>query len=341
MKLAYAMLLALCVLASVRAAEEPAPAAATPVALYQGPKPINLVPPSYPAAQRDNGAEGWVILNMMVDPEGKPYEATVVESTGNAALNKVALEGVKAWRFEPATMDGKPIDASFNQKVTFLLTGETGARDGFVLSYKQLLTAIDKGDRERADQRLSELKPRNLYEDGYCGLAYYRYYRKWGTAEQQLNAIRRAIAGEQTAHYLDKDTFTSAQLSAFALEIQTHDYARALMTWWDLREKLDPARRAALQKSIDQIETLRTNDEAYEVTGEITAGTSWNYMLLKRRFQIEVASGAIAEIKLRCSYQYISLRFDSQLQYAISGANRICGMEVVGDPGTKFRLVQS
>lgn len=341
MKLSYATLLALCVLASVYAAEEQAPApAARPVDLYKGPVPINLQPPSYPIAQRDNGAEGWVILNLMVDPEGRAYEATVVESTGNAVLDRTALEGVKAWRFEPASMDGKPIDAAFNQKVTFLLTGQTGARDTFVRAYKQLAKAVDEGDRAQADSRLGQLKPHNLYEDAYSGLAYYRYYRKWGNAEQQLSAIRRAIAGEQSARYLQQDTFTSAQLSALALEIQTYDYARALATWWALRDKLDPTRRATLQKSIDQIQALRTNDEAYEVTGEIATGTSWNYVLLKRRFQIEVTSGAIAEIKLRCSRQYVSLRLDPKLQYTISGGDRDCAMEVVGDPGTKFRLIQ-
>jgi hypothetical protein len=76
------------------------------------------------------------------------------------------------------------------------------------------------------------------------------------------------------------------------------------------------------------------------VPGEIITGTSWNYELLKRRFQIEVASGKVAEIKLRCDRQYVFFQFDPKLQYTIGGNDRSCSMEVVGDPGTKFRLTQ-
>jgi TonB family protein len=339
MKLMYAMLLALCVPASAAyAAEEAQPPVAVPVEVYKNPTPINLLPPPYPDGQLIQREEGWVILNMMVDREGKPYEATVVESTGNPMLDRAALAGVKHWRFEPAVMDGKPIDAAFSQKVTFLMPGETGARAPFVSAYKQLLKAVDAGNREQAESRLALLKPRNLYENAYAGLAYYRYYFKWGNAEQQLGAIRRALAGEQSARYLEKDAFTTAQLAALALEINTEDYARALWTWAAVRHKLDAQRRAQLQKSIDEIEALSASDEVFAVPGEITTGTSWYHALLRNKFQLEVASGAIAEIKLRCRRQYLSFRFDPKLQYTIS--DRGCWMEVVGDPGTKFRLIE-
>jgi len=38
-----------------------------------------------------DGREGWVVLNMMIDPQGKPYEAMVVDSSGNPAFEKAAL----------------------------------------------------------------------------------------------------------------------------------------------------------------------------------------------------------------------------------------------------------
>ena len=74
--------------------------------------------------------------------------------------------------------------------------------------------------------------------------------------------------------------------------------------------------------------------------GEISTGTSWYHALLKNKFQLEVASGAIAEVKLRCSRQYLSFRFDPKLQYTISGRHCGCWMELVGQPGTQFRLTQ-
>jgi len=341
MKPLIALLAALCLLASAQAAEEPSqPAAAIPVEVYQPPKGIDLQEPQYPPSQRAAGSDGWVIVNMMVDPEGKPYEATVVDSTGNAVLEKAALAAVEKWRFEPATLNGKPIHAGGSYKINFVLTGESGASETFALTYRKLVKAVQKGERERADSLLAQLKPRNLYEDAYAGLANYTYAHKWGSVEQQLSAVRRAIAGENSARYLPKGAFISAQQAALALELQTHDFGQALRTWAALRDDLDPTLRAQYQKTMDQIETLRTSDEAFAVSGEITKGTSWYHLLLKNRFQIEVANGAVAEIKLRCSRQYVSFHFDPQLQYTVKGGDRGCWMEVVGDPGTKFQLVQ-
>jgi TonB family protein len=341
MKPVNATLLALCVLSSaVHAAEEAQPPVATAVELYKGPKGIDLQAPSYPASERQSGGEGWVIVNMMIDPQGKPYEATVVESTGNRVFEKAALAAVANWRFEPASLNGTPIHAGGNYKLQFQLTGENGATEPFSRAYKQVLAAVKEGNRERADSRLALLKPHNLYEDAYAGLAYYQYYKMWGNADQQLTAIRRALAGEKDARYLPKGVFTQVQMATLALEIETQDYARALRTWAALRDSLEPERRAQMQKSMDKIQALRTNDQAFAVNAEITLGSSWYHELLKRRFRIDVTSGAVAEIKLRCDQQYVFFHYDPQLEYKISGNNSGCWMEVVGDPGTKFRLTQ-
>jgi TonB family protein len=343
MKFVYATLPVLCALAAaVPAAEETQPAGAAPVELFKGPRGIDLKAPSYPQSERSSGDEGWVIVNVMIDPEGKPYEPTVVDSTGNKVFEKVALETVEKWRFEPASMNGTPIHAGSTLKLQFQLSGATGAREQFVKAYAQLVKAVDAGDRERADARLALLEAHNLYEDAYRGIAHYKYYLKWGTQSQQLAAVRRALAGEKNARYLPKDVFARVLQTALSLEIRLHDYASALRTWETLRATpLDEASRAKWQTSIDEIQALRTNDKAYTVAGDFGDRSSWFYELLKRKFQLEVASGSIAEIKLRCDRQYVFFRFDPTLQYTIAGNNKGCSMELVGQPGTKFQLTQT
>ncbi|HKR35193.1 MAG TPA: energy transducer TonB [Steroidobacteraceae bacterium] len=315
--------------------------AQVPVETYQAPKAIETKPASYPPNEIDKGEEGWVIVNMMIDREGKTYEATVVDSTGNRAFERAALAAVEKWSFEPARMNGTPIEAGRTFKLKFRLTdAEKGARPEFSRSYRQLLKAIEAGDRERADSRLALMRPHNLYEDGYYGVALYTYHRRWGTTAQQLSALRRAIADETEPNYLPKELFVSALQAQLSIEISTRDYARALETWATLRRNADAATLSRWEKSIGEIEALRTSDTAYAVTGEIATGTSWYYQLLKDRFQIDVTSGRLAEVKLRCNRQYVSFPFDPQLQYKISGNDRGCWMEVVGDPGTQFQLTQ-
>ena len=339
MKFVRALASMLCLAAAVHAAEETPP----PVAVdqYTGPQGIDLQPAPYPESERKSGAEGWVIVNLMIDPEGKPYEMAVGDSTGNPVLEKAALEQVAKWRFEPATMNGKPIDAGHKVKLEFRLTGETGMRPAFAHLYKDVLKAVEQGERESADSRLARLEARNLYEDAYRGIARYMYCRKWCSESEQLRALRRAIAGEANPRYLSKDVFASMLQATLALEIRLQDYGSALRTWETLSATgLDDATRAKWQKSIAEIQTLRTNDRAYAVAGDFGEQSSWFFELLKRRFQVEVASGSIAEIKLRCDRHYVFVRFDPTLQYTISGNDGGCSMEMVGQPGTKFRLIQ-
>ena len=73
MKCVYVTLLALCVPASAaHAAEEATAPVAVPVEVYKPPTAIDLQKPGYPVGQRASGAEGWVIVNMMIDPHGRP-----------------------------------------------------------------------------------------------------------------------------------------------------------------------------------------------------------------------------------------------------------------------------
>jgi TonB family protein len=339
MKFAHAVVSVLCFAAAVHAAEELPPAVA--VELYKGPRGIDLQPPHYPESERKSGHEGWVIVAMMIDPEGKPYELSVADSTGNPVFEKAAVEQMARSRFEPATMNGKPIDAATHVKLNFLLSGESGMRPAFATLYKNVLKAVDEGERETADSRLARLEARNLHEDAYRGIAQYMYCRKWCSEWQQLGALRRAIAGEQTPRYLSKEVFAAMLQAMLSLEIRLQDYARALHTWETLSALgLDAATRMKWQNSIDEIETLRTSDKAYAVAGDFGDQSSWFFELLKRRFQVEVASGSIAEIKLRCNRQYVFFHFDPTLQYTLAGNDTSCSMEMVGQPGTKFRLIQ-
>ena len=90
-----------------------------------------------------------------------------------------------------------------------------------------------------------------------------------------------------------------------------------------------------------RVQALRTNDSPYSVEGVIDNETSWFYALFKNRFQIDVASGRLAEIKLRCDKQFVFFRYEPGVQYRISDKYGSCGLELVGDHGTKFSLIQS
>jgi len=335
-----------CLTSSALAAEgEPTPPAGTPVdaEVFTGPKMLRTPIPSYPGTEERDGNEGWVRVNMMIDPKGKPYEINVVDSTGNRTFERVTLETIQKWTFEPAKRAGEAIDGSFNVKVLFFLSQQaTGARPHFVSAYKKLLKAIEANDRTAADSQLPELTVHNLYEDAYLNLARFHYHYKWGTEEEQLHDLRGAVAGESTPRYLDKKTFVAALGRRLVLEVKSQDFGQALKTWETLRPIAPKDSLQMYQEVIDKIETLRKNDSAVRISARLGELSSWNGELFKKRFQITVTSGQISDIKLRCQKQYLFFHYQPGVEYTVEPKRGgECSIELVGDPGTKFDLIQS
>ena len=75
--------------------------------------------PDYPLEVACAGVGGTVVLTVTVGIEGKPTEVLLVQSSGNATLDKSALERVPSWQFNPATRNGKPVPLSIQVPVNF------------------------------------------------------------------------------------------------------------------------------------------------------------------------------------------------------------------------------
>ena len=65
------------------------------------------------------GEQGTVVLTVMVKSDGSASDVEVKSSSGVARLDRAAAEAVKTWRFNPATVDGKAIDKSYEVPITF------------------------------------------------------------------------------------------------------------------------------------------------------------------------------------------------------------------------------
>lgn len=77
--------------------------------------------PEYPLAARRRGYEGTVILNVLVDREGRVKDLSVFQSSQHRALDGAALEAVKNWVFGPAMRGEQKIDMWVRVPVCFKL----------------------------------------------------------------------------------------------------------------------------------------------------------------------------------------------------------------------------
>ena len=86
---------------------------------FHGRPPRKLVDakPVYPEAARARHATGTVILAATIDEQGRVIRAEVLRHV--EWLDSAAIEAVRQWQFEPATLHGTPVCVTMSVAVSF------------------------------------------------------------------------------------------------------------------------------------------------------------------------------------------------------------------------------
>jgi TonB family protein len=240
---------------------EPTPEAASkmPISVeaFRDPRPRNVPRPAYPHEELYKDGEGWVIVSMMVDPKGRPFEVEVDRSSGNKVFEKLAVEAMKRATFEPGSVDGKPVESVYEIKYNFVNQAFTpGARPEFIKAYKSFESAFQANDRAAADAAMQNLKVTTLYEDAHYALALYDYATRWGNGQQQESALWRALGEDEL---LSLETRRFVLLSNLQLQLKRNDFFEVLGMWDRLRKAgVDKDTAAKIKPVLEQIERLRT-----------------------------------------------------------------------------------
>ena len=94
---------------------KPAPMAPTPPRQAVNTAPVvnaaSCDKPEYPPAARRANETGTVLLNFLIDVDGKVIDSRVERSSGSRRLDEAARAGLELCNFRPATVDGKPTRA--------------------------------------------------------------------------------------------------------------------------------------------------------------------------------------------------------------------------------------
>ena len=99
-----------------------APAVTTPIHLHSGmTPPIKTVDvaPVYPAIAQSARVEGVVILEAVIDAQGRVESAKVLRSI--PLLDQAAVEAVRQWRFTAARLNGEAVPVVMTVTVNFTL----------------------------------------------------------------------------------------------------------------------------------------------------------------------------------------------------------------------------
>jgi protein TonB len=82
-------------------------------------KALRLPVPTYPPAARNSGAQGRVVVEVVIDEQGRVAEARAV--SGHSFLLQAAVQAARQARFTPALLSGQPIKVKGTINYVFTL----------------------------------------------------------------------------------------------------------------------------------------------------------------------------------------------------------------------------
>jgi TonB family protein len=86
----------------------------------KAPVKISTPQPQYTEIARKARIQGVVIVQAIIDKGGNVTNVQVLKGLP-MGLDQAAVEAIKKWKFEPATLNGKPVDVYYNLTVNFTL----------------------------------------------------------------------------------------------------------------------------------------------------------------------------------------------------------------------------
>lgn len=77
--------------------------------------------PEYPSLARRRGYQGTVVMEVLVDREGRVQDLRLYQSSGHEVLDRAAMQAVKGWLFEPARRGKDKIEMWVKVPLSFRL----------------------------------------------------------------------------------------------------------------------------------------------------------------------------------------------------------------------------
>lgn len=83
------------------------------------PVPLRIVPPRYPRAAYRANASGSVTVTFTVKRDGRTTHIRIVKAEPPRVFDAAARAAVRAWRYRPATREGKPVPMPVTRTLVF------------------------------------------------------------------------------------------------------------------------------------------------------------------------------------------------------------------------------
>ena len=309
-------------------------------------KPVDRSAPRYPSSELRRRQQGWVELNYVVTKEGEVVEPVVEASSGSRAFERAALNTVKNWRYEPAMLNGEPIQQCKTAvRISFALDGaQSEVSRNFYRKYRKIDKILAKGEIDSASAELEKAFELTLGELSWLWALQARLAGLQEDREQQLVAVRRALAVSKD--WIPDKLRSGLLTTRVVLELQQNNFAAALDAYADL-QAIDSANTANLDPIIQNIRGHINGNELLVSTAVIggdgsceSCSSQWRYQPMRRAIEIADVEGTLGNLELRCEWQRFVDKARENVAWSIPESWGDCSVVVFGETGSTFKLVE-
>lgn len=320
------------------------------------PHPIKTTPPKYPTRLAERGIEGWVLLEFFVEIDGSVTEIEVLDSDPPGAFERAAIAAVRTWKYQPAQLGGKPQRMSTQLVLTFELEGGSGRSGNPGRSSKSgrlsydVDRALNSGDLETARTKLLEMEALLAEGEGsrsWLNFLYSRYFIATEDYPRAVHHLRHSLAKPLSSY--SRKFLKAALPTLFKAEVALGYYAPAVVTYKRIRTSRIVKRKSDIHPIYEQVDALLKGGAPLATKAIIlgnacfecgTQSARWRYPLSRKNFQIQDLQGAIETIVVSCKRQRATFDFAPNMSWSISDNWGSCELQLVGDIGTEFRLLE-
>ena len=303
----------------------------------------------------DTYREGWVEMSLTVLANGRVTDVQVVDASDpDARFDEAALRSVSEWTYNPATLDGRPIDQRNMMLVlNFVMQNHPGVDKTIITAMKSIEKALDEGRLTEAEEglrRLDDSRDLNLQAYSYLYMLWGRYHEQSEQPHEALLSYGRAARSAENA-FAPKDRAPHLR-SLIRMQILLGHLGAAVETGDKLVEAAGPLPTDdPLVGALQQVRTVLETGGTFEVEGKLVnrcrrlsacpqASGHWRYDLVRSNIQFEEAGPGIREVELACANKNATSPFEVGTAWAIPESWGACTMVVRGEPGAEFRFVQ-
>lgn len=304
----------------------------------------------YPSVELRMARTARVWVSYIIKKDGTVSEP-MIEQINNDGFNKAIIKWTKHWRFEPATVNGEPVDSWARGRRAFNIGYDQ--RSGRVST--SLFNKLNKkfGDEiaksqpnqeklERLLKKLTKVKHGSSLAYEFIANRRHQFAKKFLDKDAQIYAIREILLSNDRGLVWGNGAIIDEELIDLLLEAGYQ--GEALDAYYSAQNKLKPIPRSRLwgkyrtriTKIIDNVD----NDEVFARSISIGPNGYLFLPLLKKKFKLNSVQGTLNTIKLRCEKQFAEFKLTEDSEYQTHEKWGACQLQVLGSSGSTAQLIQ-